>query len=179
MIESTVERSLKLKEDLLKIKGVSILEANGHEVDPLKINFAVNGFNGGTVRDFLRDQYQIDPEVFNSQSVLLSCHIGTDEEAYARLPKAIKRLINEGAPSRFAKTLCRPDLPTPDYAMTIDEAFTKKRKTMKLKDAIGMVSGSIYSPCPPGCIVVDIGEEIQEGHLKFFNEDFELEVLEQ
>lgn len=48
---------------------------------------------------------------------------------------------------------------------------------MKLKDAIGMVSGSIYSPCPPGCIVIDIGEEVQEGHLKFFGEDFELEVL--
>ena len=48
---------------------------------------------------------------------------------------------------------------------------------MKLKDSIGMVSGSIYSPCPPGCIVIDIGEEIQESHLKFFNEDFELEVL--
>ena len=48
---------------------------------------------------------------------------------------------------------------------------------MKLKDAIGMVSGSIYSPCPPGCIVIDIGEEIQEGHLKFFGENFELEVL--
>jgi hypothetical protein len=25
--------------------------------------------------------------------------------------------------------------------------------------------------------VIDIGEEIQEGHLKFFSEDFELEVL--
>jgi hypothetical protein len=40
-----------------------------------------------------------------------------------------------------------------------------------------MVSGNIFSPCPPGCIVIDIGEEIQEGHLKFFSEDFELEVL--
>ena len=50
---------------------------------------AVNGFNGGTVRDFLREKYLIDPEVFNSQSVLLSCHIGTNEEVYERLPKAI------------------------------------------------------------------------------------------
>ena len=86
-------------------------------------------------------------------------------------------MINEGAPSTFGKALCRPDLPTPDYALSISEAFQKKRKVMKLVDAIGMVSGSIYSPCPPGCIVIDIGEEIQEGHLKFFSEDFELEVL--
>ena len=86
-------------------------------------------------------------------------------------------MMKQGAPSRLAKTLCRPDLPTPEYALTLSEAFSKKRKTMKLKDSIGMVSGSIYSPCPPGCIVIDIGEEMQESHLKFFNDDFELEVL--
>ena len=123
LIEKTIEKSLKLKSDLLAIKGVSILEANGHEVDPLKINFAVNGFNGGTVREFLRNNYKIDPEVFNSQSVLLSCHIGTDEEAYEILPHAINKLLADGAPSMFAKTLCRPDLPTPDYALSISEAF--------------------------------------------------------
>jgi len=93
------------------------------------------------------------------------------------IPLAVKRLLKEGAPSKIARTLCRPDLPTPEYVMTISESFEKKRARMLLKDAIGMVSGSIYSPCPPGCIVIDIGEEIQEGHLKFFAEDFELEVL--
>jgi hypothetical protein len=50
----------------MKIKGVSILDNNGYKTDPLKINFSVNGFNGGTIRDFLRANYRIDPEVFNS-----------------------------------------------------------------------------------------------------------------
>ena len=102
-----------MKSDLLRIKGVSILQPNGHDVDPLKINFAVKGFNGATVRDFLRNEHQIDPEVFNSQSVLLGCHIGTDEEVYDRLPKAISQLISEGAPERVVNTICTPELPTP------------------------------------------------------------------
>ena len=42
------------------------MDSNGYKSDPTKINFAVNGFNGGTVRDFLRENYKIDPEVFNS-----------------------------------------------------------------------------------------------------------------
>ena len=55
IITSTIKRAQKLKSDLASIRGISILDPNGHPVDPLKINFAVNGFNGGTVRDFLRD----------------------------------------------------------------------------------------------------------------------------
>jgi hypothetical protein len=67
----------------------------------------------------LRENYKIDPEVFNSQSILLSCHIGTHTEVYDVIPKAIKKLIKEGAPSKFARTMCRPDLPTPDYVYSI------------------------------------------------------------
>jgi hypothetical protein len=95
------------------------LESNGYKVDPLKINFSVSGFNGGTIREFLRENYKIDPVVFNSQSILLSCHIGTHKEVYDVLPKAIRKLIKEGAPSKFARTLCRPELPTPDYVYSI------------------------------------------------------------
>lgn len=176
MIEETVEKATRLKKELEQIKGVNVLQPDGHKVDPLKINFSVQGINGGTVREHLR-KHMVDPEVFNSQSVLLSCHIGTHSDVYDIVPKALKSLLREGAPATLATTLCRPDLPTPEYSMTISECFEKRRQRMKLRDAVGMVSGSIYSPCPPGCIVIDIGEEIQEGHLKFFGEDFELEVL--
>lgn len=118
MIEETVERATKLKEELMKIKGVNVLQPNGHRVDPLKINFAVQGINGGTVREYLR-KHMVDPEVFNSQSVLLSCHIGTHKDVYEIVPKAINTLLREGAPATLATTLCRPDLPTPEYALTI------------------------------------------------------------
>lgn len=176
LIEETVDRANRLKEELSNIKGLNVLSNNGYKTDPLKINFAVQGINGGTVREYLRN-HNIDPEVFNSQSVLLSCHVGTHKDVYDIVPKAIKQLLNEGAPATLAKTICSPELPTPEYALNISESFERRREKRKLRDAVGMVSGSIYSPCPPGCIVIDIGEEIQEGHLKFFGEDFELEVL--
>ena len=69
-------------------------------------------------------------------------------------------MIHEGADYHFSRTLCKPELPTPEYVLSINESFERKRRTVKLKDAIGQVSGSIYSPCPPGCVVIDIGEEI-------------------
>lgn len=69
-------------------------------------------------------------------------------------------MILEGAPYKFARTLCKPELPIPEYTLSINECFEKKRIRVRLKDAVGCVSGSIYSPCPPGCVVIDIGEEI-------------------
>lgn len=89
LIEETVNRANNLKEELSQIKGINILQPNGHKFDPLKINLAVQGINGGTVREYLR-KHMVDPEVFNSQSVLLSCHVGTNKDVYDIVPKAIK-----------------------------------------------------------------------------------------
>jgi len=69
----------------------------------------------------------VDPEVFNCQSVLISCHIGTNNEAYNIVPRAIKKLLTEGAPTISAITISRPDLPTPEYTYTINECFEKSR----------------------------------------------------
>jgi hypothetical protein len=41
-----------------------------------------------------------------------------------------------------------------------------------------MVSAEIKSPCPPGCIVIDLGEQIQSGHMVFFEDDEEIEVFD-
>ncbi len=46
-----------------------------------------------------------------------------------------------------------------------------------MKDATGRISADTKSPCPPGCIILDIGEEIQARHLKYFEEDVEINVL--
>jgi len=35
----------------------------------------------------------------------------------------------------------------------------------------------VKSPCPPGCIVLNIGERIQEAHRKFFDDDMKIHVV--
>ena len=46
-----------------------------------------------------------------------------------------------------------------------------------MKNSIGRVSADTKSPCPPGCILLDIGEIIQTRHLKYFDEDDYINVL--
>jgi hypothetical protein len=42
----------------------------------------------------LKNNYNIDPEFFNGKSVLLSCHIGVDEEVFKIIPEAFKYIVN-------------------------------------------------------------------------------------
>jgi arginine/lysine/ornithine decarboxylase len=53
--------------------------------------------------------------------------------------------------------------------LPLNECYNKEEEMIPFSEAVGRISLDIKSPCPPGCIVLDIGQRIKEEHLKFFN----------
>ena len=56
-------------------------------------------------------------------------------------------------------------LPDLLYELTLDECYNKDTEEVLINEAVGRISLEIKSPCPPGCIVLDIGQIITKEHL--------------
>ena len=166
MRNQAIERQKEFRAKLKELEYVEILEFDEPcKSDPTKICFRIEGLEGSLVRQQLKDIYLIDPENANAQMVLISFHIGTSSEIVDELFEAIKSIKNTSGD--FPQILAHKSdlvkstkLPIPEYRFSINEVFQKKWVPVQIKDSVGRVSASIQSPCPPGCIILDIGEII-------------------
>lgn len=129
----------------------------------------------------MKEKYDIEPEYANHKTVLLSNHIGTDEAVMHLIPSALEQLTKHVNMDLNKKciTYASPKLPVPIYKMSCFEVFKCEYMEVKISEAVGMISAETLSPCPPGCIVIDLGEQIQESHLSFFKEGDVITVIKQ
>jgi arginine/lysine/ornithine decarboxylase len=61
------------------------------------------------------------------------------------------------------------ELPDLQYSLPLNDCYNQDFEVLLITEAVGRISLDIKSPCPPGCIVLDIGQIIEEKHLQFFH----------
>jgi arginine/lysine/ornithine decarboxylase len=99
---------------------------------------------------------------------LLTIGLGsTDEDAQMVFDAVAQLASDQSSFSEVNKIMLGTNDKLPDlvYELTLDECYNKDTEEVSIKDAVGLISLEIKSPCPPGCIVLDIGQIITEEHL--------------
>jgi len=185
-IQEAVKRALKLREGLKQVPHVEVLEAaDPREQDPMKLCVRIHNPENGTavsgrrMRDTLRE-HGVDPEAFTATSCLITCNLGSADAATDKALECFKHMASTPAfysPVDEIPAGITDALPQLHYVLSLDECYGGRAvEEVPMSAAVGRISADIKSPCPPGCIVLDIGQRIEEAHLQFFRHDEKVTV---
>lgn len=134
-----------------------------NEMDKTKIFISLKdyGITGYDLDEILRDKYKIQVELSNFYGVLLICTIGNNNDDFTSLETALEDIILKYGTN---KTVDVVDYPTDIPIKVLDprEAFYKNKKTVKIENSIGKISGEYIIPYPPGVSLISPGEIITQ-----------------
>ena len=134
-----------------------------NEMDKTKIFISLKdlGITGYNLDEILRRDYKIQVELSNYYGVLLICTIGNDKEDFYRLEKALEDLLLKIKEKNVLEDTKYPES-IPTKVLNPREAFYSSKKTIKIEDSIGKISGEYIIPYPPGISLISPGEIITQ-----------------
>lgn len=158
----------KVDEDFRILSPKDIGTYGIHTVDWSKvlINTLQLGVPAHLCVNYLREEFRIEPELWDEGNILFMLGIGNTVEDVRRLTKGLEGLAH------FAHSIGRTELktkrgnavkqipPLPKLVLTPREAFFAPKRQIPLKESIGHVIGETISPYPPGIPVVVMGEKM-------------------
>ena len=137
------------------VNGDSIYD---FDVTKLSIHTRDIGLAGIEVYDLLRDEYDIQAEFGDLGNILAYLSIGDRQREVERLVSALAEIKRRF--SRDKSTLMDFDYIEPIVAMSPQEAFYSQKKSVRIMDAVGAVSGEFVMCYPPGIPILAPGELI-------------------
>lgn len=140
-----------------------------YNVDWSKILVNVSSLQIGAAEavDILRNSYHIEPELWDENNILFLLGIGNTAQEIRILRQALEGLVTRFKAktqmgrrrnSRIPQEML--DFILPPMRLTPREAWLAPRRTLKVKDSLGKISGETISVYPPGIPLVTAGEEI-------------------
>lgn len=118
------------------------------------------GITGYELEKILRKN-NIQVELSNYYGVLLICNISNYYDDFESIKNAINNIITDKKDKYFEelKTINYPKI-IPKKILNPREAFYKNKKSVKIYDSIGQISGEYIIPYPPGVSILSPGEII-------------------
>ncbi len=174
LLSSVLELSRYGRSEINKIDGVYAFgkEIEGtpgvHQFDETKlvINVTGLGMTGFKVYDILRDEYDIQMELGDSNNILGIISLGDTKENIERLVSALAEIS-----SKYKKEVSSFKSLLPAYeleaAISTREAFYAEKEKVKLKDSAGRISGESIMAYPPGIPIFTPGERITQEVLDY------------
>lgn len=159
-----------------------------NEMDKTKIFISLKniGITGYELDELLRQEYKIQCELSNYYGILLICTIGNEKEDFNKLELALEdifikyfaRNINKDNKNYkeqnniYKKILKMSSYPEeiPIKAINPRDAFYSEKKTIKMEDSIGKISGEYIIPYPPGISLISPGEIITTEIITYIQE---------
>ena len=134
-----------------------------NNMDKTKIFISLKnlGITGYDLDNILREKYKIQVELSNYYGVLLICTIGNDEGDFIRLEKSLEDLLLNISRGKILEDTNYPKI-IPKKILNPRDAFYSDKKTIKLEDSIGKISGEYIIPYPPGISLISPGEMITQ-----------------
>ena len=174
--------SLELAVDIYDKYGVKLMEGLINDIENFKTKFKNNkniiidntfdktkifislkelGITGYELDSILRNEYKIQVELSNYYGVLLICTIGNNEEDFIRLEKALEDLLLKINKKELLSDISYPEN-IPEKVLNPREAFYSNKRSIKLEDSVGKISGEYIIPYPPGISLISPGEIITQ-----------------
>lgn len=134
-----------------------------NDMDRTKIFISLKqmGITGYELDSILREKYKIQVELSNYYGVLLICTIGNDEHDFNKLEKSLNDLLLKINKNKFLENIDYPKS-IPNKVLNPRDAFYSDKKSIKLEESIGKVSGEYIIPYPPGISLISPGEIITQ-----------------
>ncbi|WP_202708103.1 aminotransferase class I/II-fold pyridoxal phosphate-dependent enzyme [Sporosalibacterium faouarense] len=134
-----------------------------YDFDTMKILFQIEGISGSSVEKILRKKYNIQLEMSDSFYGVALCSVMDTEEDIDKLANAIENISElEADGNHNTKISTKISNILPNVNMSLHDAFNRSKKTIRLSEAKGEVSGSFLIPYPPGIPILCPGEIITE-----------------
>ena len=141
------------------------------------INTKPLGVSAPVCVNHLRQNYGIEPELWDEDNILFVLGIGNTAQEVRSLTQGLLSLANlkekdkkdhRKDKSRFHDSLsCIEAMPLPPRRLTPRQAFLAKKRQIPLEESLGKIVGESISPYPPGIPLVVMGEEMTPEILEF------------
>lgn len=173
-MHALAQRSRRIREELRRqtpfgYPGEELVGSYGiADMDPsrLTIEVAASGMTGEEFRKKLFEEYNIDTELADGDTVLAILTAANGEEDYKRLMEALSALGKEKAKAARPETPAFPQQ-VPFAAMNPRDAWFALKRTIPWDEAAGCIAGEALIPYPPGIPLVCPGERITEEIWKY------------
>lgn len=125
----------------------------------LGVNVRKLGLSGYEVEKILRREYNIQVELADMYNILAIVAVGDTWNSVRALVDALKDIARRYRNGNISK-ITRGMLKNPEIIVSPRDAYYSSKKSVKLEEAIGSVSGESIMAYPPGIPVVTPGEMI-------------------
>lgn len=139
----------------------NIIIDNNMDKTKIFISLKKLGIIGYELDNILREKYKIQVELSNYYGVLLICTIGNDEEDFIKLEKSLYDLLLNINKKKLLLDTNYPEN-IPEKVLNPREAFYSNKRSIKLQDSVGKISGEYIIPYPPGISLISPGEIITQ-----------------
>lgn len=124
----------------------------------LSIHTRAMGLAGIEVYDILRDEFGIQIEFGDIGNVLAIISVGDRELEIERLLGALAEIQRRF--SRDPMNMLDHEYIDPQVAMTPQQAFHAKKRSVPIKESLGMISAELVMAYPPGIPILAPGERL-------------------
>ncbi|MBQ9479002.1 MAG: aminotransferase class I/II-fold pyridoxal phosphate-dependent enzyme, partial [Selenomonadaceae bacterium] len=161
LIEQTIDRAQRLREDIRSISGLRLFEMSS--LDPTKITVDVRGLGltGLEAEHILRHQLKIQCELSDPNNVLFLVTYADTQSTLDRLLDALKKLSSMGKATGGRAINRRSTAPLIiEPIITPRQAFYSSTATVALRESIGRICAEEITFYPPGIPLICPGELI-------------------
>lgn len=139
----------------------------GFDETKLGINVRRLGITGYEMEYILRHEHNIQVEMADLYNILAIIGIGDDQHTIDRLIEALKKVaLKQGVHPLRNNTL----LPcAPHVVISPREAYYSRKRSIRLEQAVGEISGEMIMAYPPGIPAVCPGERITQDVVDYVN----------
>lgn len=159
-LAKAVKLSKKAQHELSKIAGVSVVnEEKFHDPTKLVINVSRLSLTGFQVYELLRCEYDIQPELCETDHILAVISLGDCERWVLRLVQAMEEIAQK-YPSHEHEVFSQPPFQDVVVSMSPRDAYYSDKELILFQDAIGRTAGESILAYPPGIPIISPGELI-------------------
>jgi arginine/lysine/ornithine decarboxylase len=129
--------------------------------DPLRLTVDVSeiGYTGYQIEDILIKKHGYYPEMGTLQNVLFLITAGIGWKEIRQLMEFLREIARNPRSKKRLPDMTRPGLPC-QILLPRDAFYFRNRRTMRVEEAAGCISGETISAYPPGSAIIVAGEQI-------------------
>ena len=164
MMEKALFLAAYARKRIAEIAGFRCMK--GERFDSTRLVFSAReiGLTGYALEQILYEKYAVNMELADQENVLAIVTYANEMQDLDRLIAACSEISRAyiGHAVLQSETVYPPFPPLPEQVMTPRSAYFSSKISVRWQDAVGLISGQMIAPYPPGIPVIYPGERISQ-----------------